>query len=402
MSNTYLININGKDGPNKLKHITNTLKLFNGEILDINQAVIYKTLSVEILIKLPSNILLDDFFKEILYTCHKLNLHVTFEEIDLDKNSPLNDQQKKRYIITALAKKLTSNHLHSLIDLILKDDVNVISIERLSKPKLNRAKNEGVSCIEITLEGRGLDLEKIRREFLILSQKGDIDLGIQEDTPYRRHRRLIAFDMDSTLIQTEVIDELAKRKGVYEEVKRITERAMHGELDFKESLKRRVALLKGLEASVLFDVAKNLPLTDGALKLIKNLKILGYKIAIISGGFTFFGEFLKRRLNIDYVFANELEIKDNVLTGKIVGDIIDGEKKAEILKKLARLENISLEQVIAVGDGANDLPMLNLAGLGIAFRAKPIVREGAKQSLTNVGLDAILYFLGIRDREVVA
>jgi len=402
MSNTYLININGKDGPNKLKHITNTLKLFNGEILDINQAVIYKTLSVEILIKLPSNILLDDFFKEILYTCHKLNLHVTFEEIDLDKNSPLNDQQKKRYIITALAKKLTSNHLHSLIDLILKDDVNVISIERLSKPKLNRAKNEGVSCIEITLEGRGLDLEKIRREFLILSQKGDIDLGIQEDTPYRRHRRLIAFDMDSTLIQTEVIDELAKRKGVYEEVKRITERAMHGELDFKESLKRRVALLKGLEASVLFDVAKNLPLTDGALKLIKNLKILGYKIAIISGGFTFFGEFLKKRLNIDYVFANELEIKDNVLTGKIVGDIIDGEKKAEILKKLARLENISLEQVIAVGDGANDLPMLNLAGLGIAFRAKPIVREGAKQSLTNVGLDAILYFLGIRDREVVA
>ncbi|WP_461833479.1 phosphoserine phosphatase SerB [Desulfothermus sp.] len=402
MSNTYLININGKDAPSKLKHITKTLNLFKGEVLDINQAVIYKTLSVEILIKLPSNILIDDFFKEVLYTCHKLNLHVTFEKIDFDKNYPLNDSFKKRYIITALAKNLTSNHLHSLIDLILKDDVNVISIERLSKPKLNSAENEGVSCIEITLEGKGLDLEKIRREFLILSQKGDIDLGIQEDTPYRRHRRLIAFDMDSTLIQTEVIDELAKRKGVYEEVKRITERAMHGELDFKESLKRRVALLKGLEASVLFDVAKNLPLTDGALKLIKNLKILGYKIAIISGGFTFFGEYLKKRLNIDYVFANELEIKDNVLTGKVVGDIIDGEKKAEILKKLARIENISLEQVIAVGDGANDLPMLNLAGLGIAFRAKPIVREGAKQSLTNVGLDAILYFLGIRDREVVA
>ena len=402
MSNTYLININGKDAPSKLKHITKTLNLFKGEVLDINQAVIYKTLSVEILIKLPSNILIDDFFKEVLYTCHKLNLHVTFEKIDFDKNYPLNDSFKKRYIITALAKNLTSNHLHSLIDLILKDDVNVISIERLSKPKLNSAENEGVSCIEITLEGKGLDLEKIRREFLILSQKGDIDLGIQEDTPYRRHRRLIAFDMDSTLIQTEVIDELAKRKGVYEEVKRITERAMHGELDFKESLKRRVALLKGLEISVLFDVAKNLPLTDGALKLIKNLKILGYKIAIISGGFTFFGEYLKKRLNIDYVFANELEIKDNVLTGKVVGDIIDGEKKAEILKKLARLENISLEQVIAVGDGANDLPMLNLAGLGIAFRAKPIVREGAKQSLTNVGLDAILYFLGIRDREVVA
>lgn len=401
MSNTYLLNINGKDTPNKLKHITNALSLFKGEVLDINQAVIYKTLSLEILIKLPSNISTDDFLKEILYTCHKLNLHVTFEKIELDKNYPLNEPQKKRYIITALAKNLTINHLHSLMNLVFKHDVNVISIERLSKPKLNTVENKGVICIEMTLEGEALDLKKIRREFLILSQKGDIDLGIQEDTPYRRHRRLIAFDMDSTLIQTEVIDELAKKKGVYEEVKRITERAMQGELDFKESLKKRVALLKGLARPVLFEVAKNLPLTDGALKLIKNLKILGYKIAIISGGFTFFGEYLKKKLNIDYVFANELEIKDNVLTGKVLGEIIDGEKKAEILKKLAKSENISLEQVIAVGDGANDLPMLNLAGLGIAFRAKPIVRQGAKQSLTNVGLDAILYFLGIRDREVI-
>ena len=401
MSNTYLLNINGKDTPNKLKHITNALSLFKGEVLDINQAVIYKTLSLEILIKLPSDISTDDFLKEILYTCHKLNLHVTFEKIELDKNYPLNEPQKKRYIITALAKNLTINHLHSLMNLVFKHDVNVISIERLSKPKLNTVENKGVICIEMTLEGEALDLKKIRREFLILSQKGDIDLGIQEDTPYRRHRRLIAFDMDSTLIQTEVIDELAKKKGVYEEVKRITERAMQGELDFKESLKKRVALLKGLERPVLFEVAKNLPLTDGALKLIKNLKILGYKIAIISGGFTFFGEYLKKRLNIDYVFANELEIKNNVLTGKVLGEIIDGEKKAEILKKLAKSENISLEQVIAVGDGANDLPMLNLAGLGIAFRAKPIVRQGAKQSLTNVGLDAILYFLGIRDREVI-
>jgi len=401
MSNTYLLNINGKDTPNKLKHITNALSLFKGEVLDINQAVIYKTLSLEVLIKLPSDISTDDFLKEILYTCHKLNLHVTFEKIELDKNYPLNEPQKKRYIITALAKNLTINHLHSLMNLVFKHDVNVISIERLSKPKLNTVENKGVICIEMTLEGETLDLKKIRREFLILSQKGDIDLGIQEDTPYRRHRRLIAFDMDSTLIQTEVIDELAKKKGVYEEVKRITERAMQGELDFKESLKKRVALLKGLERPVLFEVAKNLPLTDGALKLIKNLKILGYKIAIISGGFTFFGEYLKKRLNIDYVFANELEIKNNVLTGKVLGEIIDGEKKAEILKKLAKSENISLEQVIAVGDGANDLPMLNLAGLGIAFRAKPIVRQGAKQSLTNVGLDAILYFLGIRDREVI-
>jgi len=402
MSNTYLINITGKNSPFKLKQITKTLNIFGGNILDINQAVIFKTLSIEILIELPLKADKDSFLKELLYTCHKLDLHVGFENIDL-KNSNLwcDPEKNKRYIITALAKHITAHHLHELMQLIEESELNVIAIQRLSKPRLCSFDADGVSCIEMTLEGKSINLERIRRKFLLLSQNGDIDLGIQEDTPYRRHRRLIAFDMDSTLIQTEVIDELAERKGVGSKVKEITERAMRGEIDFKESLKRRVALLRGLRVEELEDVAKNLPLTDGAFRLIRNLKVLGYKIAIISGGFTYFGNYLKQKLVIDYIFANELEIKDDMLTGRVKGEIIDGKKKAEILKHLASIENISLEQVIAVGDGANDLPMLNLAGLGIAFRAKPIVREGAKQSLTNVGLDAILYFLGIRDREAV-
>ncbi len=401
MSNCYLINLTGRYASNKLKEISKTLDLFKAKILDINQAVIFKTLSIEILVEISKRTRKEDFLKEILYTSHKLNLHVSFEEIDLKKNTPLKGISRKRYIITALAPNITSTHLYSLMKLISKEKADVIGIQRLSSPGKSISKGKGVNCIEMTLEGDFIDMEKIRKRFLFLSQRGDIDLGIQEDTPYRRHRRLIAFDMDSTLIQTEVIDELARAKGVFHEVQKITEKAMRGEIDFKTSLQKRVLLLKGLHVDELKKVANNLPLTEGAERLIKNLKVLGYKIAIISGGFTYFGNKLKEKLDLDYVFANELEIKDHRLTGRVKGKIIDGEKKADILQGLAKKENISLEQVIAVGDGANDLPMLNLAGLGIAFRAKPIVREGAKQSLTNVGLDAILYFLGIRDREVV-
>ncbi len=402
MSNTYLINITGKNSKDKLKTITQALNLFKGHILDINQAVIFKTLSLEILIELDRDTNPESFLKEILYVSHKLNLHVSFENIDLENSAHWNYiETQKRYIITALAKHLSINHINNLMQLIQEAELSVISIKRLSRPRLYSNDSFGVTCIEMTLNGPPLDLKIIRRKFLSLSQRGDIDLGIQEDTPYRRHRRLIAFDMDSTLIQTEVIDELAKKKGVGREVKEITEQAMRGKIDFKESLRKRVSLLKGLSLDELEDVANNIPLTEGALRLINNLKVLGYKIAIISGGFTYFGNYLKEKLQLDYVFANELEIKDNVLTGNVLGEIIDGEKKAEILRELAQRENISLEQVIAVGDGANDLPMLNLAGLGIAFRAKPIVREEAKQSLTNVGLDAILYFLGIRDREAI-
>ncbi len=401
MENRYLISISGKNNLDTLKKITDTLNLFKCVVLDINEVVIFQDLTIKILIEIPELVNKDVFFKELLYTCYKLGLHINF--VDLNSSIINFDHilDIKRYIITALAQNITTTHLSLLIDLVFNENLQVISIERLSAPKFSSKKSEGLSCIEMTLEGPQIDITSIRKKLLMLSQYQNIEVGIQEDTPYRRHRRLIAFDMDSTLIRTEVIDELAKRKGVGDKVKQITEKAMRGELDFKQSLEKRVSLLKGLPVEVLEEVASTLPLNDGAEKLIKNLKVLGYKIAIISGGFTYFGNYLKKKLGIDYVFANELEIRDGVLTGKVVGEIIDGKKKAEILKHIAEKENISLEQVIAVGDGANDLPMLNLAGLGIAFRAKPVVREGAKQSLTNVGLDAILYFLGIRDREVI-
>jgi phosphoserine phosphatase len=207
--------------------------------------------------------------------------------------------------------------------------------------------------------------------------------------------------MDSTLIQAEVIDELANAAGVGAEVARITESAMHGELDFSESFRNRLRLLKGLEESRLEAIARRLPLTDGAERLIGTLRKLGYKTAILSGGFTYFGRRLQKQLSIDYLHANELEIRDGRVTGEVVGEIVDGRRKALWLREIAAKENLSLEQVIAVGDGANDLPMLNIAGLGIAFHAKPVVKESARQSISNLGLDGILYLIGLRDRETV-
>ena len=204
--------------------------------------------------------------------------------------------------------------------------------------------------------------------------------------------------MDSTLIQTECIDELADRAGVGAEVRAITESAMRGEINFKESFTRRVALLKGLDASVMEDIANKMPITEGVDRLMAVLKRCGYKIAILSGGFTYFGEFLQRKYGIDYVYANELEIGDDgKLTGRYVGEIVDGHRKAELLKLIAQVEKVNLAQTIAVGDGANDLPMLGEAGLGIAFHAKPRVVANAKQSINTIGLDGVLYFLGFKD-----
>ena len=237
----------------------------------------------------------------------------------------------------------------------------------------------------------------MRERFMKISAQEEFDISLQEDNVYRRCRRLVCFDMDSTLIETEVIDELAIRAGVGDEVKAITEQAMRGEIDFCESFKRRVALLKGLDVSVMQEIAESLPVTEGVERMMTVLKRAGFKTAILSGGFTYFGNYLKRRFGIDYVYANELEIADGKLTGRFVGDIVDGKRKAELLRIIAQVENIDIAQTIAVGDGANDLPMLSTAGLGIAFHAKPKVKQTARQSISTIGLDGVLYFIGFKD-----
>jgi phosphoserine phosphatase len=308
-------------------------------------------------------------------------------------------QGKSRYIVTILGKVITAKQLSKVTKAVSDQNLNIDSIKRLTgRPSLETADENAVrSCIELSVRGELLDKSLLSAQFLAYSAELGIDISFQKDDMFRRNRRLICFDMDSTLIKTEVIDELADRAGVGEQVRAITEAAMRGEIDFSESFEQRVALLKGLDESVMREVAENLPIMDGAKRLMSILKKCGFKIAILSGGFSYFGNQLKKLFDVDYVYANELEIVDGKLTGRHLGDIVDGKRKAELLKLIAQVEKIDLEQVIAVGDGANDLPMLNLAGLGIAFHAKPKVKANAQQSISTIGLDGVLYFLGFRD-----
>jgi phosphoserine phosphatase len=405
MPEIYLITITGRGKPGMLSALTRTLGSYRVNILDLSQALIHDTVSLAALIDVPQQTPTSAMLKDVLYEAHNLGLNMQFTQIGQEKyESWVRAQRRKRYIITLLGRTITSEHIARITELVQQHRLEISFINRLSARKSvsQNQDDTSVTCLEFSLRGSPRDLRTMRARFLSISQEYGVDIGLQEDTPYRRHRRLIAFDMDSTLIQAEIIDELASRAGVEDRVSRITESAMRGEIDFRQSLRERVALLRGLDESVLKEVASGMPLTEGAERLIRNLKVLGYRVAILSGGFTYFGRHLQDRLGIDYVYANELEIEDGRLTGRVQGDIVDGARKAELLSHLAERENISLEQVIAVGDGANDLPMLDLAGLGIAFRAKPVVREGAEQALSNVGLDAILYFLGLRDREAMA
>jgi phosphoserine phosphatase len=328
-----------------------------------------------------------------------LGVNIRFKPISKPQYAEwVNLQGKNKYIITILGRKLTAGQISAVTEVVLKYKLNIEKIVRLSgRVPLDKKDRQTRSCIELSVRGAHLDLEHMRRECLALSAQLGIDIALQEENIYRRMRRLICFDMDSTLIQTEVIDELADRAGVGEQVRAITESAMRGEIDFSESFKRRVSLLEGLDESVMKDIAENLPITEGMARLIRVLKKGGYKIAILSGGFTYFGNHLKEKFGIDYVYANELEIVDGKLTGKHLGDIVDGRRKAELLRLIAQVEKVDIRQTVAVGDGANDLPMLEMAGLGIAFHAKPKVKENAKQSLSTVGLDGILYFLGYKD-----
>lgn len=402
MEKIILVHVTGGDRPGLTAELTAVLAGYDVDVLDIGQVVIHNFLTLGILIRLPANS--RPVLKDLLFRAHELGvsmkLHPLAEE---EYSSWVGAAHKARYIITLLARSVSAEQIAAVSRVIRENGLNIDTIHRLSgRVPLDCNDYEcSRGCVEFTVRGTPNDIAAIRSEFLDISSELMVDIAFQEDNIFRRNRRLVAFDMDSTLIQAEVIDELAKEAGVGEQVAAITESAMRGELDFKQSLRKRLSLLEGLDESVLKVVADRLPMTEGAEKLISNLKNVGYKIAILSGGFTYFGKILQERYGIDYVYANELEIKDGKLTGKAVGDIVDADKKAELLQSIADLEDISLQQVIAVGDGANDLPMLNLAGLGIAFHAKPKVKKGARQAISTLGLDTILYLLGVRDREVV-
>lgn len=402
MRELFLVTVSGTDKIGITNSLTHVLSQHQVNILDIGQAVIHDTLSLGFLIELPIGSESAPVFRDMLFRAHEMGLTTKFTPISLEEYEHwVTLQGKPRYIITLLGPQVEAKHVFEISEIIQTNGLNIDSIKRLSGRKsiINRLDNLR-SCIEFTVRGVPGDIDNMRARFLDISRDLGIDISFQVDNVYRRNRRLVAFDMDSTLIQVEVIDELAKAAGVGEKVASITERAMQGELDFKESFRQRLALLEGLDESVLSEIASNLPLTQGAEHLIHTLKKIGYKTAIISGGFQYFGNHLKQKLGIDYVFANQLEIVDGKVTGRISGTVVDAQRKAEVLKEITQKENISLEQVIAVGDGANDLPMLSIAGLGIAFHAKPIVKKSAKHSISNLGLDGILYLIGVRDRDL--
>jgi phosphoserine phosphatase len=399
-SEIILINISGEDKPGVTNAITTILGKYNATILDIGQADIHHTLSLGILFKVSNQSDSGSILKEVLFKCSEINVTVRFTPVSEERyTSWVGRQGSSRYIVTVLGKTITAKQLSVVTTAILEQKLNIDSIKRLTgRPTLDAKNEDDVrSCVEFSVRGELKDKSVLSAQFLQYSSELGMDISFQKDDMHRRNRRLICFDMDSTLIKTEVIDELADLAGVGEQVRAITEAAMRGELDFSDSFKQRVALLKGLDESVMAEVARNLPIMEGADRLMSILKKCGFKIAILSGGFNYFGNFLKKRFDVDYVYANELEIVDGKLTGNYVGDIVDGKRKAELLRLIAQVEKIELEQVIAVGDGANDLPMLNLAGLGIAFHAKPTVKANARQSISTIGLDGVLYFLGFRD-----
>lgn len=397
-----LLTLTGEARPGVTAELTDVLKAHhNVTVLDIGQSVIHNTLSLGVLILVPENEARDALLSAVEAQASTLGLNLQSRPVTEDAyNDWVAEQGKSRHIITLLAHRISAAHIARVTGIAAEHGLTIDSINRLSgRVALDETNADGRACVEFSVRNLDCDEKVLREAFLAAATELDVDIALQRDDIFRRNRRVVVFDMDSTLIKAEVIDELAKEAGVGDQVAAITESAMRGELDFNQSFRKRVGLLKGMDESVLQKVAARLPLNDGIEELMGNLRALGFKTAILSGGFTYFARGLQQKLGFDYVYANELDFKDGKLTGEVKGEIVNGQRKAELLREIAANEGVRLEQTIAVGDGANDLPMLSIAGLGIAFRAKPLVRKNAQQAITTLGLDGVLYLIGFRDQD---
>lgn len=402
MTETILIHFSGRDRPGLTADLTSILASYDTCVLDIGQAVVHETLSLGLLVEIPRGESFRGVQDALVARSGELGLQVNFTLVaKADLDEWISSQGKDQFIVTVLGRAISANHLARVSSIVAQHGLNVDRIERLSgRLSLAVHSPDANACVELTVSGDSSSEQSMRAAFLATAHDLKIDIAFQRESIFRRNRRLFAFDMDSTLIEGEVIDELAKLAGVAGEVVKVTEAAMRGEIEFQESFRRRVALLRGLKETRVRELLDTIPLVEGAEQLIGTLRMLGYKTAILSGGFNFFAQHLQTRLGIDYVFANDLDIVDGVVSGEVRTPIVDGARKAELLREIARLENISLDQVVAVGDGANDLPMLGIAGMGIAFRAKPLVRQTASHAVSFLGLDSLLYLVGVRDRDL--
>lgn len=403
VSDIILLNLSGEDRIGLSRDFFAVIGELDVRILDIGQSVIHNRVSQGMMLQLPADQSVESISSQLEERGKSMDLTVQIKKVEpAEYQLWVERQGADRFILTMLTREVSAEEIARVTEITAQHGLNIHDISRLSgRVPIDRpVTNETKSCIEFSLQGYPQDINMMRSSFLSIASELDIDIAIQEDNAFRRSRRLVCFDMDSTLIDAEVIDELAKHACVGTEVAAITRRAMLGEIDFRASFTERMALLKGLSEEVLQHVAATLPIMEGAACLIKNLKAYGFKTAILSGGFDYFGDHLRQKFGIDYVYANKLEIIEGKLTGRVIEPVIDGRYKAKLLQDLSQQEGIYPQQTIAVGDGANDLPMLSAAGLGIAFRAKPLVREAAKQSMSTHGLDSILYLLGYKDKDI--
>ena len=396
-----LINVSGQDKPGLMAWLMGTLEQYGARVLDIGQAVIHSDLALGLLVKVSESEC-EQLVAKLKEQADGVGSELRVTEVSHDQyNKWLAASGQKRFILTILTKGEGAAALHATATQTHHFALNIDTIRRLTDRGDSHKLDRGdIFCVEMRIRGNVDAVDELRQSLMQQSLKLDFDFSLQEDTVFRRNRRLVAFDMDSTLITQEVMDELAVKYGIGEQVAAITERAMQGELDFQASFRKRAALLKGMPVSLLDEVATEVELNLGARRLILALKHFGYKVALISSGFQYVGEYLQQQLGIDYVYANNLVQKDGVMTGEVDGPIVDAQRKAELLKEMATQENIALQQTIAIGDGANDLPMLAAAGLGVAYHAKPVVLENAQHAISNFGLDAILYLIGFSDRDI--
>lgn len=390
-----LVTVTGPDTSGITAALTGIIEDNGASLLDIEQVVVQGQLTLCLLIQVEgARARGEPVLKDLLFEAKDMGLHLDFEVLTARESERPPRDGRCRYAVTAIADNLGAGGVHRIAEVLARHGANIDHIRRLSREILSSV--EFVVCLPDE-DGKA---DALRADLLDIATDTDIDIALQRENLQRRSKRLVVMDMDSTLIQVEILDEMARLYGVVEEVAEITRRAMAGELDFEQSLKERIRLLEGMPYDEVLRLAEDLPVTEGAEQLLKVLRGLGYKTGVLSGGFRFAADALKQRLGLDYAYANQLEVKGGRLTGRVKEPIVGPQRKADLLDAIAQREGISLEQTIAIGDGANDLAMLERAGLGIAFHAKPKLKAAADTSLSRGGLDRILYLLGLSEEDV--